>query len=42
MLTHNSGGVRGVVELEILKHIEKELGGRISVQSFFDLVVGTR
>ncbi|SMQ51120.1 unnamed protein product [Zymoseptoria tritici ST99CH_3D7] len=41
VLTLDGGGVRGVVELEILKHIERELGGRINVQSFFDLVVGT-
>jgi patatin-like phospholipase/acyl hydrolase len=34
--------VRGIVELEILRAIEKELGGGISVQDFFDLIVGTR
>ena len=38
----NSGGVRGIIELEILKQIEVALGGRVNILSFFDLVVGTR
>jgi patatin-like phospholipase/acyl hydrolase len=29
------------VELEILRQLEKELGDLISIQSFFDLIVGT-
>lgn len=37
-----SGGIRGIVELEILRQIEKELGGGINIQSLFDLIVGTR
>ncbi|OQO14747.1 hypothetical protein B0A48_00129 [Cryoendolithus antarcticus] len=41
LLTLDGGGVRGIVELEILKQLERELGGRVSVQSFFDLIVGT-
>lgn len=36
------GGVRGLVELTILQAIEKELGGFMRVQDFFDLIVGTR
>jgi patatin-like phospholipase/acyl hydrolase len=38
----HSGGVRGIVILEVLRHIQHELGGRIKVQEFFDLIVGTR
>jgi patatin-like phospholipase/acyl hydrolase len=38
----NSGGVRGIVILEVLRNIEQELGGGIKVQEFFDLIVGTR
>lgn len=41
MLTFNRGGIRGIVELEILRQLEKELGDLISIQSFFDLIVGT-
>lgn len=41
VLTLDGGGVRGIVELEILKQVEKELGGAINIQSFFDLIVGT-
>lgn len=41
MLTLHRGGVRGIVELEILRQLEKELGDLISIQSFFDLIVGT-
>ena len=37
-----SGGVRGIIELEVLKAIETELGGKIPIQAFFDLIVGTR
>lgn len=37
-----SGGVRGIMELEVLKAIETELGGKIPIQAFFDLIVGTR
>jgi len=42
LLTSYRGGVRGAVELEILKQIVKELGGAVNIQSFFDLIVGTR
>ena len=41
VLALDGGGVRGIVELEILKQIAKELGGAINIQSFFDLIVGT-
>ncbi|KAL9031078.1 MAG: hypothetical protein Q9196_000868 [Gyalolechia fulgens] len=36
-----SGGVRGIVELEVLREIERELGQNFRVQDFFDLIVGT-
>jgi patatin-like phospholipase/acyl hydrolase len=38
----NSGGIRGIVELEVLREIEIYLGGQIPIQAFFDLIVGTR
>lgn len=34
--------MRGIVELEVLKAIEKELPLNVPVKSFFDLIVGTR
>ena len=36
-----SGGIRGIVELVVLKAIERELGG-LEIRSVFDLIVGTR
>ncbi len=36
------GGIRGIVELEILRQIEHAMGGRLAIQCFFDLIVGTR
>jgi len=36
------GGVRGIVELEILRRLSRELGDGLNVQDFFDLIVGTR
>lgn len=36
------GGVRGIVELEVLRAIERALGGELPIQGFFDLIVGTR
>jgi len=36
------GGIRGIVELEILRAIERFMGDKIPIQSFFDLIVGTR
>jgi hypothetical protein len=37
-----SGGIRGIVELEVLRAVEQALGGKIPIQAFFDLMVGTR
>jgi hypothetical protein len=42
-----SGGVRGIVELLVLRAIENNISGssqdsRIPIQNFFDLIVGTR
>ena len=37
-----SGGIRGIVELEILRQVEKAMGGRLAIQCFFELIVGTR
>ena len=34
--------MRGIVELEVLRHVEMALGGHLPIQSFFDLIVGTR
>lgn len=46
MLTDYSGGIRGIIELEVLRHIEKYINKNssvgIDIQRFFDLVVGTR
>ena len=36
------GGIRGIVELEILRLIENVWGGGLRIQDFFDLIVGTR
>ena len=41
-LTLQRGGIRGIVILEVLRAIERVLGGRIPIQNFFDLIVGTR
>jgi patatin-like phospholipase/acyl hydrolase len=41
MLTRDSGGIRGIVELKVLAEIQKHLGG-LPINNFFDLVVGTR
>lgn len=38
----NRGGIRGIVELEVLKAIERQLPAGIPIRSFFDLIVGTR
>ena len=36
------GGIRGIVELEVLRELERILGDSIAIQNFFDLIVGTR
>jgi patatin-like phospholipase/acyl hydrolase len=42
ILIDHRGGMRGIIELESLKAIEKVLGEGLPIQSFFDLIVGTR
>lgn len=34
--------MRGILELEVLRAVELALGGKIPIQAFFDLIVGTR
>ncbi|KAE8449132.1 hypothetical protein EG329_008516 [Mollisiaceae sp. DMI_Dod_QoI] len=41
ILSLDGGGVRGIVELEVLRAIEKALGDNLPIQAFFDLIVGT-
>ncbi|KAK1756460.1 acyl transferase/acyl hydrolase/lysophospholipase [Echria macrotheca] len=41
VMSLDGGGIRGIVELEVLKCIEGALGGKLRIQSFFDLIVGT-
>lgn len=41
VLALDGGGIRGVVQLEILRAIEGALGKHLPVQVFFDLMVGT-
>ena len=36
------GGIRGIVELEVLRAIQERLNNRIPIRAFFDLIVGTR
>ncbi|KAJ2991286.1 hypothetical protein NUW58_g2566 [Xylaria curta] len=40
LVTLDGGGIRGIVELEVLRQIEMELGG-VPIQCFIDLIVGT-
>lgn len=37
-----SGGVRSIMQLEILRRIEREIGLDIPIDKYFDLIVGTR
>lgn len=41
VLSLDGGGIRGIVQLEVLRAIEQCLGGYLAVQAFFDLIVGT-
>lgn len=41
VLSLDGGGIRGVVQLEVLREIEQVLGNLFSISSFFDLIVGT-
>lgn len=40
VLSLEGGGIRGIVQLEVLRAIEGALGGHIPVHKFFDLIVG--
>jgi hypothetical protein len=40
-LALDGGGVRGLVQLEILRALERELGEGLNLCDFFDLIVGT-
>ncbi|KAI1374424.1 hypothetical protein F4677DRAFT_447419 [Hypoxylon crocopeplum] len=42
ILCLDGGGIRGIVELQALKAIERVLGPHLPLQYFFDLIVGTR
>ncbi|KAF2729081.1 hypothetical protein EJ04DRAFT_503032 [Polyplosphaeria fusca] len=35
-----NGGIRSIIQVEILKLIEAELGGKLPIQSFFDMIIG--
>ncbi|KAF7502349.1 hypothetical protein GJ744_006003 [Endocarpon pusillum] len=41
ILSLDGGGMRGIVELESLRAIERVLGKGLPIQAFFDLIVGT-
>jgi hypothetical protein len=41
ILSLDGGGIRGIVQLEVLRAIEHVLGCHIPVQAFFDLIIGT-
>ena len=41
ILALDGGGVRGLIQLEILKCIEEEIGVDVPLVHFFDLIVGT-
>ncbi|KAK5153225.1 hypothetical protein LTS14_007870 [Recurvomyces mirabilis] len=41
VLSLDGGGIRGIVQLEVLRAIEQAIGGFLPVQNFFDLIVGT-
>lgn len=42
MITISSGGVRSIIQLEILKSLEDVIGLEVPIQNFFDLIIGTR
>ncbi|KAI1342705.1 hypothetical protein F5Y15DRAFT_373717 [Xylariaceae sp. FL0016] len=37
----DGGGIRGIIQLHVLRAIEKALGADLPIQLFFDLIVGT-
>lgn len=41
LLSLDGGGVRGIIELEILRRLEQEIGLDLPISNFFDLIVGT-
>jgi patatin-like phospholipase/acyl hydrolase len=41
VLTLDGGGIRGIVELAVLRSLEKGVGLGIQISELFDLVVGT-
>lgn len=41
ILTLDGGGVRGIIELEVLRCLQTTIGVDIPIQSYFDLIVGT-
>ncbi|KAA8902468.1 hypothetical protein FN846DRAFT_955469 [Sphaerosporella brunnea] len=41
ILSLDGGGVRSIIQLEILKALEKQIDLEMPIQEFFDLVVGT-
>lgn len=41
VLALDGGGIRGIVQLEVLHALEECLGGHVPIQAFFDLMVGT-
>ncbi|KAI1773204.1 FabD/lysophospholipase-like protein [Hypoxylon cercidicola] len=41
VLCLDGGGIRGVIQLQVLMEIEKVLGPELPIQLFFDLIVGT-
>jgi hypothetical protein len=41
VLTLDGGGIRGIVELALLRSLEKEVGLGIQIRELFDLIVGT-
>ncbi|PSK54732.1 hypothetical protein B9Z65_3821 [Elsinoe australis] len=41
VLTLDSGGIRGIVQLEILREIEEALGNHVPIACFLDLIVGS-
>ncbi|KAF2689243.1 hypothetical protein K458DRAFT_357870 [Lentithecium fluviatile CBS 122367] len=41
LLCLDGGGIRGIVELEVLRAIQDRLENRIPLRAFFDLVIGT-
>jgi hypothetical protein len=41
VLTLDGGGIRGIVELALLRALEKEIGLGIQISELFDIIVGT-